>query len=592
MAATTVRLFSSLLQDVHPYLKPGLFPISSTLRNCHQQQSLNPLWQQQLATSHYSAMFRAAARLPRAGCRLVAPRFARSFNYNSYSHFQAFDTRHSRLKRVLKINLWLVTCTAVAYYLWWPKHTFPSSVAKHLRKGLWAESDKGKKDYQLALKHYLEALEECNRLKMDPLTDEYTGILLKIGEMYERMDRAEDAALVYNELATLYLAVLKAAPSSAMGSRVRGSVHRAHLIQKDLRIALKLVELNHLNALLSKAILITHLVIAQEEVNKRLGSLADLASIMNASDLFNKNIDKNVSEAQEILTQLSRNPEAATGPATIVIETNPEAWEPFAEEFFNAMDVLTAICISEGDIETAIGIRIAMAANMIVDRVSPEQLLIAQCNTASLLYFQAEQLEAQELQMRQKFAEVAGVDHDKIKAIHDHLHPTTVGPEEAEEIRQKVKTAASKDDVAQYEKIIANKNELFKMVVAIYQSVIDGSKQLSGEVANENVVIAESVALATYALGVVNLHLAKYDKAERFLREARVRSKGCQYDALIGEIEHELVKLFDERKTMQQKTGGAIEMDIHFNKYVPESLLGKDNKEKREGGVMRGNKRK
>ena len=104
-----------LLQDVHPYLKPGLFPISSTLRNCHQQQSLNPLWQQQIATSHYSDMFRAAARLPRAGCRLVAPRFARSFNYNSYSHFQAFDTQHTRHKRVLKIILWLVTCTAVAY---------------------------------------------------------------------------------------------------------------------------------------------------------------------------------------------------------------------------------------------------------------------------------------------------------------------------------------------------------------------------------------------------------------------------------------------------------------------------------------------
>ncbi|RKP29685.1 hypothetical protein METBISCDRAFT_31502 [Metschnikowia bicuspidata] len=483
-------------------------------------------------------------------------------------HFQAFNTRPSRLKRVLTINLWLVTCTAVAYYLWWPKHTFPSSVAKHLRNGLWAESDKGEKDYQLALKHYLEALEECNRLKMDPLTDEYTGILLKIGEMYERMDRAEDAALVYNELATLYLAVLKAAPSSAMGSRVRGSAHRAHLIQKDLRIALKLVELNHLNALLSKAILITHLLIAQEEVNKRLGSLADLASIMNASDLFNKDIDKNVSEAQKLLSQLSCNAEAAIAPATIVIETNPEAWEPFAEEFFNAMDVLSAICISEGDVETASGIRIAMAAKMVVAGVSPERLLIAQCNTASLLYFQAEQLEAQEFQMRQNFAEVAGVDHDKIKAIHDHLHPTTVAPEEAEEIRQKVKTAASKDDMAQYEKIIANKNELLKMVVAIYQSVIDGSKQLSGEVANENVVIAESVALATYGLGVVHLHLAKYDKAERFLREARVRSKGCQYDALIGEIEYELVKLFEERKTMQQKSGGAIEMDIHFNKTI------------------------
>lgn len=72
--------------------------------------------------------------------------------------------------------------TGYAYYMWWPKHTFPSSVAKILRKGLWAESDRGEHDYQLALKYYLEALEHCKEIGMDPLCDEYTGVQLKIGK--------------------------------------------------------------------------------------------------------------------------------------------------------------------------------------------------------------------------------------------------------------------------------------------------------------------------------------------------------------------------------------------------------------------------
>lgn len=506
--------------------------------------------------------------LTRIGSRgrfpLRVSQFNRSYNY---SHFQTLNDRPSKFKRFITINLWIVSSTAFAYYMWWPKHTFPSSVAKKLRKGLWAESDKGEKDYQLALKYYLEGLEECDRLKLDPLTDEYTGVQLKIGEMYERLNQLEEAAFIYNEIATLYLSVLKAAPSSPLGLRIHGSAHRAHLIQKDLRIALKLVELNRLNPLLSKAILITHLLIAQDEVNKRLGSIADVASIMDSNVPFTKSEESDTTEARKLVSQLNQDGDLSmnTLPAQVVIETNPEAWEPFTEEFFNAMDILSAICISVGDVETASGIRIAMASKMLIAGVSPERLLLAQCNTASLLYFQAEQLQAKEISMRKNFAEIADVEHEKLKAIHDHLHPVVVEEAEASIIRDKVNANVSSEDKASYEQIVAAKEELLKMVVAIYESVISGSKQLPQDVLSNNTVISESVALATYGLGVVNLHLSQYDKAERFLREARVRSKGCGYDALIAEIERELSKLFDEKKAIKKRKG-EIEMDIHFVK--------------------------
>ena len=59
----------------------------------------------------------------------------------------------------------------------------------------------------MALKYYLEALAKCDELGMDKLLDEYTGIQLKIGEMFERLNMMEDAAFIYNEIATLYLNV-------------------------------------------------------------------------------------------------------------------------------------------------------------------------------------------------------------------------------------------------------------------------------------------------------------------------------------------------------------------------------------------------
>lgn len=446
--------------------------------------------------------------------------------------------------------------------MWWPKHTFPLSVAKILRKGLWAESDRGERDYQLALKHYLEAIEECNELKMDPLCDEYTGIQLKIGEMYERLDMMDEAAFVYNEIATLYLSVLKATPDSVQGRRITSIDHRAHLIQRDLRIALKLVELNRLNPSLSKAILITHLLIAQDEVRRKLGLPAEAntlvgdASLTSRMEAFSRHMQGNIEK--EVGEKL-------TTPPVLVIETNPQAWESFAEEFFNAMDLLAAICISVGDINSACNIRISMTSKMLVAGVSPEKLLLSQCNTASLLYFQAEQLQAEEQHLRKKFSEAAGVDYAKVKAIHDPLQPITVGDAEGEDIRKQIADTVSASDKKEYEQVVANKEQLIQMVIAMYESVINGLKQLPQEVTKDNMAINETVALATYGLGVVNLHLSQYDKAERLLREARVRSKSCGYDALINEIEGELEKLFNERKSIRSKAN-AIEMDIHLTK--------------------------
>lgn len=228
--------------------------------------------------------------------------------------------------------------------------------------------------------------------------------------MFERLDMLEDAAFVYNEIATLYLKVLTATPNSEDGKRVRSRDHRAHLIQKDLRLAIKLVELNKANAQLSKAILMTHLLIAQDEVHKKLGPNGNISRLT-----------PNTSGSDYKATIDSTSIEISNDGITTTINKNPSAWEPFVDEFFNAMDLLTAICISTGDLAMASKVKISMTEWMLLADVEPHKVLLSQCNLASLLYLQAEEYESKEVAYRRKFFEDSGLNFDDYRILPKKL---------------------------------------------------------------------------------------------------------------------------------------------------------------------------
>jgi hypothetical protein len=479
------------------------------------------------------------------------------YNY-SQPYNPQYPPQQSKFSLFLKGVVFLAAFGGFAYYMWWPKHTFPSSVAKILRKGLWAESDKGENDYQLALKYYIEALKHCDEIKMDKLCDEYTGIQLKIGEMFERLNMISDAAFVYNEIATLYLSVLTASPESPNGRRIKNNEHRRHLIQKDLRIAIKLVEMNQDNLHLSKAILITHLIIAQDEVNKRLTNPKQAKQLVPSSspeDSHNATIDGN--------SIVISNDGIET-----TIQKTPEVWYPFTDEFFNAMDLLAAMCISTGDLAMASRVKVSLTESMLLANLDPDKVIMSQCNLASLLYLQAEEFEAQEIAMRRKFSEDSGVEYSKLKNQKLFLEQ-----DDHDSLQKQLNDSISEEDKLKYSLIVDNKDRCIEMALKSYESVLQFAKDLPQEILNTNNTINETVALATYGLGVVNLHLSNYDKAERLLRESRVRSKSCGYNDLISEIERELSKLFQEKEILQGgdsdsnlEKSSSIEMDIHLKK--------------------------
>ncbi|CUM65270.1 uncharacterized protein PRCAT00002903001 [Priceomyces carsonii] len=484
-------------------------------------------------------------------------RYSGQYQYNN--PYPQYNPRPSWTKRLFYTSVGLLVVFAYAYYMYWPKHTFPSSVAKILRKGLLAESDKGENDYQLALKYYLEAIKHCNEIGMDNLSDEYTGIQLKVAEMFERLDMIEDAAFVYNEIATLYLKVLTAKPDSLDGKRVKNSEHRAHLIQKDLRIAIKLVEMNGSNPQLAKAILMTHLIIAQDEVQKKLGPFGSLKAItqpMTAKDGTSTDYKATIDQTS---IEISSNGVVTT------MNKNPSAWEPFSDEFFNAMDLLTALCISTGDLNMASRVKISMTEWMLLADVEPHKILLSQCNLASLLYLQAEQYEAQEIALRRKFSDLTGIEYSRIK------NETSLN--QNKEIINELLEKVPESDKESYDLAVLNKDKCINLSIKSYESVLEFAKNLPQNTST-NSTVSETVALATYGLGVVQLHLTNYEKAERLLRESRVRSKSCGYDDLIAEIERELSKLFKEKKLSETSKSARdeelenadIEMDIHMKR--------------------------
>lgn len=146
--------------------------------------------------------------------------------------------------------------------------------------------------------------------------------------------------------------------------------------------------------------------------------------------------------------------------------------------------------------------------------VEPAQVLLSQCNLGSLLYSQAELYESKAHQLQQGFDLIPEPDN------------------------------AAK---AEYLAAIEVQKHCMNLAIQVYQLVITQGRTLIPSESTEGMG-NECIALATYGLGVVYLHMADYDQAERLLRESRVRSRQCKYDALLPEAQRELEKLFSEKR--------------------------------------------
>lgn len=390
----------------------------------------------------------------------------------------------------------LLGAGALAYasysYLQAAYHGYPPAVLELLRLGLAAESsaDGNEPDYKAALYCFLQALEEADKSDLHFLSDEYTGVQLKVAEMYEKLGMVDEARLMYRELCTAFIQAL--ADESEVPAKLRPL-----LIQRGLRVALKTAYLeSSINVDVAKMSLMVHFMMAQDEVAKRSPEMAKLIKGGNTQKSFN------------IPLSLDGEP------------TNSEfheAWQPFRDELFSARDMFVALCIATGDIGLAIQTKLASTEWMAVSGYNSSDTLMSFYNVGAIFYLQAESLDLHD----------RGANPPPVH-VSPHARPAAAADPALLALKDLSKTS------------MANASACFEMVLKLIG-------KLPSRVRREG-DIDDVQALATYGMGVIALHKGDFDKASDLLREARLRAKGCGYTDLVKNSETELEKLDAWRK--------------------------------------------
>lgn len=428
---------------------------------------------------------------------------------------RALNTFASPASKYSTWQMWAYTAGAFGalsfglYYLYWPRHTFPQSVAKILRKALWEESDKKDHDYQSALKFYLQAIGECDKLSMDRVSDEYTGIELKIAEMYERLNMNDEAHDLYLEMLYRYFDALHT-PGRIPDDK------RPHLIQKDLRILIKSLEINK-DIQVGKRNLLAHLLLAQEEVLSRSPELKEYFDKRKerTTKLFQGKLDDEGVDFGSFLSEdnIKLNDESYL---IVNLAKNSSAWEPFKEEFFTARDLYTAYCLSTKDISSALSCKLTTVEWMVMADMPPGQILLSQANLGSLLYLQAETFETKIHQLNKRR------EQDKSKAEDETM-------------------------IRALRQLNRNKDTCFKMATQCYDSVIKFSrknKKLRFNVKDfMDPSAAHAIALSVYGMGVIHLHKHNLAKAERLLNDSISMAEETGFHELLKEAKQELKKV-------------------------------------------------
>lgn len=470
-------------------------------------------------------MLRSYSRLVLAKRPLfsVTRRCVKNFHHGLITG-SAYEEQHSKQQkndRTQRIILSLAGLSAISYGLWyyyWPHHTFPKPVAQILRKGLWAESDKEQFDYQKALKFYIEALNECQKLKVDPISDEYTGIELKVAEMYEKLNMLEEATGVYLEILYRYFDALHT-PDRVPEDK------RPEMIRRDLRVLIKSLETNK-DVSVGKRNLLAHLLMAQEEVLSRSQEL---------KEFFERRKEKSKSlftgkalEASDFKTFVNENTIELDDEGYMILnlQKNSSAWEPFKEEFFTARDLYTAFCLSSKDIAAALSCKMTTVEWMVMADMPPGQILLSQANLGSLLYLQGEKFEAEIDQLEKKREEDPALQNAEnvVKTLR-HLH--------------------------------RNRDTCLEMATRCYDSVIQFAKKNSKLRFNMkdqlDPAVPQAIALSTYGMGVLNLHQGLLAKSEKLLKDSISMAREIDFQELLKEARNELEKAETERLEKQGK---------------------------------------
>ncbi|CAI4044580.1 Rci50p SKDI_11G0870 [Saccharomyces kudriavzevii IFO 1802] len=412
-----------------------------------------------------------------------------------------------------KFQNWALSTAFVSFvifnvwWVYWPHHTFPKPVAKILRKGLHSEIKKEGADFEKSLQYYLEALEECKAGKMDSLSDEYTGIEIKIGEMYEKLNLLDDAT-------TLYLGMLKRFYHLLSKPTDFSTEKRFMLLKRDLQILIRFIEINK-DSQTNITLLTIHLLLAQQEF---LNNSPEIRAILSEPKIQDnqqpdwKNfkglslIGKSRADYQKYLSLKKKQ--------VLKIREPEDEQNVFVKELLTARELYTQYCLTKNNITGALNSKITTMEWMLLTNSPLDQVLLAQAELGSIFYLNSEKFEGSLYSMDKEY-------HEK--------------PENLEFIRSKLKD---------------NQNACLQYSADCYKSIISFAheNQYPKSATNSEMDkgILKALSLSHYGVGVINLHKGRLKTSKVQLKTAIRISEMIHFNELIKEANSELKKIDDK----------------------------------------------
>lgn len=151
--------------------------------------------------------------------------------------YEKTKKRNNRIGKFIQYTALGLVSGSILMYLWQPWNPYSKPVSQELRKGLWKERD-GVDDFLMALKHYQNALDEAKAENMNQLSLNYTGIVLKIAEMYGKLKMTEQQSMTYFNLGNFIFENL------IHGNIPKDDPERELLIDRDLIVITRWAMLN------------------------------------------------------------------------------------------------------------------------------------------------------------------------------------------------------------------------------------------------------------------------------------------------------------------------------------------------------------
>ncbi|CAI4045962.1 hypothetical protein SUVZ_11G0860 [Saccharomyces uvarum] len=429
--------------------------------------------------------------------------------YSTYEEHSIWRTPFRKRSKSQKWTLSVAIVSLVTFNIWWvfwPHHTFPKPVAKILRKGLHAEIKKEGADYRKSLHYYLEALEECKTENVHPLSDEYTGIEIKIGEMYERLDLLDDAVTLYEGmLKRLYEELSK--PTNILPMR------KSLLFRRDLQILIRYIEINK-DSEMNISLLIMHLLLAQNfflNNSPELKEISQKPEIQDHQQLDWKNfkglplISKSKAQFQTYLSSKSKQ--------VLNIKEPEDSQNVFVKELLTARELYTQYCLTKNNLTGALNSKITTFEWMLMTDRPLDEILLAQAELGSIFYLNSEKFEG------------------GVYSINNEPHREPGNRE-----RTKSKLQGNQEACLQYSA------DCYKSIIRFADENQYPQNATDSEIDQR---ILKALSLSHYGLGVINLHKGRLKASKKQLRRAIRISEMIHFNELIKEANCEIKKGID-----------------------------------------------